>query len=195
MGRGAATMPAGALVDADCIIIQGSNMAENHPVAFRWVMKAKENGAKLIHVDPRFTRTSAVADIYAPIRTGSDIAFLGGLIRYVIENNKHFQEYVVNYTNAATIVADEFQDTEDLDGVFSGLMAYTGDPINGFIAQYDSRTWQYASTAVGEEGRAANTAQSGEQPVQSGQPGGQQTPTPGGPPYDDLVRALIPPPP
>src|SRR5918999_583180 len=77
MGRGAATMYAGSLADADLIIIEGSNMAENHPVAFRWVMAAKEKGAKLIHVDPRFTRTSAVADLYAPIRTGTDIAFLG----------------------------------------------------------------------------------------------------------------------
>ena len=74
-------MSAGGLADSDVIIIMGSNMAENHPVAFRWVMKAKEHGAKLIHVDPRFTRTSAVSDIYAPIRAGSDIAFLGGLIR------------------------------------------------------------------------------------------------------------------
>jgi formate dehydrogenase major subunit len=176
MGRGAATMPAGGLADADCIIIQGSNMAENHPVAFRWVMKAKEQGATLIHVDPRFTRTSAVADIYAPIRTGSDIAFLGGLVRYVIENNRYFQEYVVNYTNAATIINDEFQDTEDLDGVFSGLMQYTGDPINGFVAQYDSRSWQYRGGPAADQGRTASSGQSGEQTVQSGmagQPGAQ----------------------
>ena len=71
-----------SMADSDCIVVMGSNMAENHPVAFRWPMKAKvEHGAKLIHVDPRFTRTSAMADIYAPIRAGSDIAFLGGLIR------------------------------------------------------------------------------------------------------------------
>jgi formate dehydrogenase major subunit len=114
-------MYAGSLVDADCIVVEGSNMAENHPVAFRWAMQAKLKGAKIIHVDPRFTRTSAVADIYAPIRAGSDIAFLGGLIRYTIENDKYFREYVVNYTNAATIVNDDFQDTEDLDGLFSGL--------------------------------------------------------------------------
>src|SRR5919199_355774 len=169
MGRGAATMYAGTLADADCIIVQGSNMAENHPVAFRWVMAAKEKGAKVIHVDPRFTRTSAVADIYAPIRTGTDIAFLGGLVRYMIENNKYFQEYVVNYTNAATIVGDDFKDAEDGDGVFSGLIQYTGDPINGFIAQYDPRTWQYKRQPVGDQGRSAATAQSGEQPVPSGQ--------------------------
>src|SRR6266487_1000251 len=78
----------------------GSNMAECHPVAFRWPMKAKLNGAKLIHVDPRFTRTSAVADLHVPIRAGEDIAFLGGLI---------------NYANAATIISDDFKDTEDRD--------------------------------------------------------------------------------
>jgi formate dehydrogenase major subunit len=86
----------------------GSNMAENHPVAFRWVAQAKLKGATLIHVDPRFTRTSAMADLYVPIRSGTDIAFLGGLIRYVIENEKYFKDYVVNYTNAATIISDDF---------------------------------------------------------------------------------------
>ena len=75
--------------DSDCIVVMGSNMAENHPVAFRWPMKAKvEHGAKIIHIDPRFTRTSAVADIYAPVRAGSDIAFLGGVINYVINSER-----------------------------------------------------------------------------------------------------------
>jgi formate dehydrogenase major subunit len=183
MGRGACTLYAGDLAHADCVIVEGSNMAENHPVAFRWVMKAKLNGAKLIHVDPRFTRTSAVADIHAPIRSGTDIAFLGGLIRYVIENNKYFKDYVVNYTNAATIVDDNFKDTEDLNGVFSGLEAYTGDPINGFLGQYNPASWQYKGTAVGEAGRSAASGQSGEQPVQSGaatQPGGQPSQPPAG---------------
>src|SRR5438105_13403998 len=101
-------MYAGSLADADCIVVQGSNMAENHPVAFRWVMKAKLAGAKVIHVDPRFTRTSAVADLYAPIRAGSDIAFLGGLITYVINSDRwntepFFKQYVATYTNAAAI--------------------------------------------------------------------------------------------
>ncbi len=174
-------------------MVMGSNMAENHPVAFRWVMQAKERGARLIHADPRFTRTSAVADLYVPIRAGSDIAFLGGLIRYVIENDKYFKEFVTTYTNAATIISEEFKDSEELDGVFSGLMQYTGDPINGFVAQYDNRTWQYARAPVGEQGRAAATAQTGEQPVQTGQPGGPQQPVPPGPPFDPLVRALKPP--
>lgn len=182
MGRGACTLYAGDLAHSDCIIVEGSNMAENHPVAFRWVMKAKLNGAKIIHVDPRFTRTSAVADIYAPIRSGTDIAFLGGLIRYVIENNSYFKDYVVNYTNAATIVSDDFKDAEDLDGVFSGLEEYKGDPINGFLGQYNPTSWQYKNTVVGEGGEAAAaTAQSGEQPVPSGaatQPGGQPSQQP-----------------
>src|SRR5262245_5813674 len=171
------------MADSDVVMVMGSNMAENHPVAFRWVMQAKEKGATLIHVDPRFTRTSAVADLHVPIRAGSDVAFLGGLIRYMIENNRYFHEYVVTYTNAATIVNDSYRDTEDLDGVFSGLLAYTGDPINGFLAQYDPRTWQYARTAVGD------------QAVQTGQPAAQPAQPAPGPPYDDLVRSLIPPPP
>ncbi len=194
MGRGAATMYAGSLAHADCIVIEGSNMAENHPVAFRWVMEAKLNGAKIIHVDPRFTRTSAVADIYAPIRAGSDIAFLGGLINYMITNNKYFHDYVVNYTNAATIINEGYQDTEDLEGIFSGLMEYTGDPINGFLGQYNNATWQYASAPIGDQGRIANTAQSGEQGVVSGQaqqPGAQPGAPIPGPPFDPLVQSLV----
>jgi formate dehydrogenase major subunit len=135
-------------------VIEGSNMAECHPVAFRWPMRAKvEHGAKIIHVDPRFTRTSAMADIYAPIRAGTDIAFLGGLINYVLNSERwnsdpFFRQYVVNYTNATTIVTADYRDAEDLDGVFSGLMEYTGNrkdwPFDGFGGQYDTATWQYA---------------------------------------------------
>ncbi|MGC2063548.1 MAG: molybdopterin-dependent oxidoreductase, partial [Thermodesulfovibrionales bacterium] len=105
----------------------GSNMAECHPVAFRWPLKAKtEHGAVLMHVDPRFTRTSALCDIHAQIRAGSDIVFLGALITYVINSSRwnsdpFFKEYVVNYTNAATLVNADFRDADDLDGVFSGL--------------------------------------------------------------------------
>lgn len=110
-------------------------MAECHPVGFRWPMEAKRRGAKIVHVDPRFTRTSAMADLHVPIRAGSDIAFLGGLINYIIENGRFFRDYVVNYTNAAAIVSEEFQDTEDLDGLFSGWDAEKG--------QYDIESWQY----------------------------------------------------
>ena len=128
-------------------------MAECHPVAFRWPMKAKtEHGAKLIHIDPRFTRTSAMCDIYAPARAGSDIAFLGGLINYVLNSERwnsdpFFREYVVNYTNAATIVRKDFKDAEDLDGVFSGLMEYQntgGWPYDGFLGTYQTDSWQYS---------------------------------------------------
>ena len=112
-------------------------MAECHPVAFRWVMQAKLRGAKLIHVDPRFTRTSAMADIHAPIRAGSDVAFLGGLVNYVLQRERYFKEYVLAYTNAATLVREDFTDTEDLGGVFSGLMEYKGDPAAGFVGQLE----------------------------------------------------------
>jgi formate dehydrogenase major subunit len=181
LGRGAATMYPRSMADSDCIVIQGSNMAECHPVAFRWPMEAKLKGAKLIHIDPRFTRTSAVADIHAPIRAGSDVAFLGGLIHHVLESPRwnsdpFFKEFVVNYTNAATIVGDEFKDTEDLEGVYSGLLEYTPGvkewPLDGFTGQYDTRTWGYAASPAGR----------------------RETP-PAGPPFDPLVRSLLMPPP
>jgi formate dehydrogenase major subunit len=110
-------------------------MAEAHPVGFRWVMKAKERGARVIHVDPRFSRTSQLADLHVPIRAGTDIAFLGGLIRHVIETEAYFRDYVVHYTNASTIVNQRFRDTEDLDGVFSGF-----DPATGM---YERSSWMY----------------------------------------------------
>jgi formate dehydrogenase major subunit len=203
------------MADSDCIVIQGSNMAECHPVAFRWPMVAKAKGAKIIHVDPRFTRTSAMADIYAPIRAGSDVAFLGGLVNYVINSERwntdpFFKEFVVNYTNAATIINAEFKDTEDLDGVFSGLMQYDEKskewPLNGFIAQYDNKTWQYAGAEAESKGWTADTQRSGEQAVgdrgtQKGAAAGTAAPAggekkpPPGPPFEPLVRALLKPPP
>ncbi|OLZ61958.1 formate dehydrogenase [Streptomyces sp. IMTB 2501] len=125
--------------NADCIVIEGSNMAECHPVGFQWVMEAKARGAKLIHVDPRFTRTSALADVHVPLRAGTDIAFLGGIIHYVLERDKYFREYVVAYTNAPVIVREDFHDTEDLAGVFSGL-----DSAN---RAYDKGSWQYEGKA------------------------------------------------
>jgi formate dehydrogenase major subunit len=134
-GRGGATTFQQDLQNADVIVIQGSNMAECHPVGFQWVMEAKARGAKIIHVDPRFTRTSAMADLHVPLRAGSDIAFLGGIIHYILENDRAFREYVVNYTNAATIVGEEFKDAEDLDGFFSGWDAKGGE--------YDPKSWQY----------------------------------------------------
>jgi formate dehydrogenase major subunit len=134
-GRGGATTFQQDLANADCILIEGSNMAECHPVGFQWVMEAKRKGATIIHVDPRFTRTSAVADIHVPIRAGSDIAFLGGIVRYIVENGREFRDYVVPYTNAAAIVNDDFRDTEDLDGLFSGWDTEKN--------QYDVESWSY----------------------------------------------------
>ena len=126
-GRGGATTYVQDLQNSDCILIEGSNFAECHPVAFRFVMKAKERGAKIIHVDPRFTRTSAMADVYAPIRTGSDIVFLGALINWLLTNERYFKEYVVAFTNASYLVGEAFRDTEDLDGLFSGFNAARDD--------------------------------------------------------------------
>ena len=142
MGRGAATSFQEDLQNSDCILIMGSNMAEAHPVGFRFPMKARERGAQLIHVDPHFTRTSAMCQQYVPIRTGSDIAFLGGLIRYVIDNDRWFREYVLAYTNAATIINEEFQDAEDLEGMFSGFDTKT--------KAYDSKKagWSYEGEEV-----------------------------------------------
>jgi formate dehydrogenase major subunit len=120
LGRGGATTFLQDLQNADCILIEGSNFAEAHPVGFRFVMKAKERGAKIIHVDPRYTRTSAVADLYVPIRSGSDIVFLGGIINWLLANERYFKEYVAAFTNASSILREDFKDTEDLDGIFSG---------------------------------------------------------------------------
>ena len=115
-------------------------MAEAHPVGFQWVMEAKRQGATVIHVDPRFTRTSAAADLHVPIRAGTDIAFLGGLIHHVLETGAYFADYVRAYTNAPMLVRDDFVDTEDLAGVFSGY-----DPETG---TYDTSSWEYRDTHV-----------------------------------------------
>ncbi len=119
-GRGAATNYQQDLAHSDCILFMGSNMAEAHPVGFRWPMKAKEQGATLIHVDPRFSRTSALCDVFVGIRAGSDIAFLGGIINYILANDRWFKDYVLAYTNASLIIQEGYQDTEDLAGLFSG---------------------------------------------------------------------------
>src|ERR1700733_7184295 len=113
----------------------GSNMAEAHPVGFQWVVEAKNRGAKIIHIDPRFTRTSALAHTFLPVRAGADIAFLGGVINYILSNDKDFREYVLAYTNAPMLVSEDFRDTEDLDGLFSGY-----DPETN---TYDQSSWAY----------------------------------------------------
>jgi formate dehydrogenase major subunit len=139
-GRGGATTALQDLSNADAILIMGSSMAENHPVGFQWPMEAREKGAKIIHVDPRFNRTSAMADIWAPIRAGSDIVLLGALIHYVLENEKDFREYVLHYTNASILLRDDFRDTEDLDGVFSGW--------NAKDSSYNTDSWAYRGSPI-----------------------------------------------
>jgi len=135
-GRGGATTAQQDLANADCILIEGSSMAEAHPVGFRWVMKAKERGATVIHVDPRFSRTSALADVWVPIRAGGDIAFLGGLVRHIIENDLFFRDYVVHFTNASCILREDFRDAEEgATGVFSG---WSGEQCG-----YDRASWLY----------------------------------------------------
>ena len=109
-------------------------------MAFRFVIQAKEKGATIIHADPRFTRTSALADIYAPVRAGSDIAFVGGLINYILEHDLWFHDYVLNYTNIATIINDEFKDPSALDGFFSGW--------NEETREYKYNSWQYKGEEV-----------------------------------------------
>ena len=126
--------------NSDLILINGANPAEAHPVGFQWFMRAKlDRGAKMIHADPRFTRTSAVADMYLRIRTGSDVAYFGGLINHVLQNNLFHDEYVRNYTNASFIVKDGFAFN---DGLFSGY-----DPAK---RSYNISTWSYETdTRVG----------------------------------------------
>lgn len=101
----------------DCALIMGANPAENHPISFRWLQKAKDKGGKIVSVDPRYTRTSSMSDVYAPLRSGTDIPFVGGMINYALENNLYHKEYVAKYTNASFIVKDSFKFN---DGLFSG---------------------------------------------------------------------------
>jgi len=124
--------------NSDCILIMGSNAAENHPISFKWVTEAMKRGGKLISVDPRFTRTSSKADFYTALRSGTDIAFLGGMIKYILDNNKYFKEYVAEYTNAPFIVADSYDFT---DGLFSGFDAKK--------RKYDKSKWGFVKDANG----------------------------------------------
>ena len=125
------------LKNSDVILIMGSNAAEHHPIAFKWILRAKEqNGARLIHVDPRYTRTSARCDYHVPLRSGTDIAFLGGMINYILTNDKYFKDYVLNYTNASFIVGKDFYFK---DGLFSGY-----DPAKH---KYSKDTWVFEKDA------------------------------------------------
>jgi formate dehydrogenase major subunit len=138
----------------------GSNMAEAHPVGFQWVMEAKARGVEVVHIDPRFTRTSALADRYVPLRAGSDIAFLGGVINYILSNELDFREYVTAYTNASFLVDKSYRDTEELHGLFSG---YDRDS-----ASYDPASWHYESTHPGGRGGAGAKEQSAPYQLGSG---------------------------
>jgi formate dehydrogenase major subunit len=149
-GRGAMTNHWADIANADVVLVIGSNAAENHPISFHWVQKAKDRGAKLIHVDPRFTRTSALADVYAPIRTGTDIAFIGGIINYVLQNKLYDEFYVVNYTNAGFIVGDSYRFAE---GLFSGY--------NPEKRAYDASQWGFVFTENGP-GQAAPGGKAGQ---------------------------------
>jgi formate dehydrogenase major subunit len=155
----------------------GSNMAEAHPVAFQWVMEARGRGAEVIHVDPRFSRTSAMATNFVRTRAGTDVAFLGGIIRHILEHGRDFRDYVVNYTNAPVIIDEGYQDTEDLDGLFSGWDRDKGT--------YDNSTWQYSGMDVhGSAGQREMGANQGEAAGHGGHGGGLHH---GEPPEEDMT--------
>ncbi|GAA3563622.1 formate dehydrogenase [Nonomuraea rosea] len=182
-GRGGATTFLQDLQHSDCVVIQGSNFAEAHPVGFQWVMEAKARGAVIIHIDPRFTRTSALADLHVPIRAGSDVAFLGAIINHVLENDLYFHEYVVDYTNAATILREDYRDAEDLDGVFSGFDADK--------RVYDDDSWQYegARVAAASGDRDAGYGEDGAAPPgRSEVPGATGLPMEGTAHRDETLR-------
>jgi formate dehydrogenase major subunit len=136
------------LQNSDCILMMGSNPVKNHPISFKWVMKAKERGATLISVDPRYTRTSAKCDIFAPLRSGTDIAFLGGMIKYILDSNLYFEEYVREYTNASFLVNPDFRMPGENDGIFSGFIGTKTD--EGYVdGKYDKKTWSYQTDENG----------------------------------------------
>lgn len=120
------------LQHSDCILIMGANPAENHPISFRWILKAREKGGKILSVDPRFTRSSSQADVYAQLRSGTDIAFMGGLIKYILDKELYHKEYVEAYTNASSIVSDDYSFE---DGIFNHYDEAT--------RSYDKTKWVY----------------------------------------------------
>ncbi len=134
--------------NADVIMLNGSNAAENHPASMYWIHKAREERkAQLLVVDPRLTRSAAKADLYVPIRSGTDIAFYGGMIKYILDNELYHKEYVLHYTNAANLIHPDFKGPEDLDGLFSGFADDDGD---GFGTYKDRSTWSYQTDAEGK---------------------------------------------
>lgn len=124
--------------NANAILIMGSNAAEHHPISFKWVLKAKDKGAEVIHVDPKFSRTSARSDFHVPLRSGTDIAFMGGMVKYMLDNDLIQKEYVTEYTNASFIVSESYSFN---DGLFSGY-----DPKKN---SYDNNKWAFETDAEG----------------------------------------------
>lgn len=137
-GRGGSTLSLQDIANADLVIIEGSNFAEAHPVGFQWVTEAKKRGARVIHIDPRFSRTSSQADRHIPIRTGTDVVLLGAVINRILTEDLWFKDYVLTFTNATSVVSERFADTEDTGGLFSGY-----DPATG---TYDASTWEYEAS-------------------------------------------------
>ncbi|MGE4298492.1 MAG: formate dehydrogenase-N subunit alpha [Desulfovibrionaceae bacterium] len=137
-GRGAMTNHWIDIKNSDCVLVMGSNAAENHPISMKWVLRAMDKGAKLISVDPRFTRTSSKADLYCRIRAGTDIAVLGGLIKYILDHDLIQRDYVVSHTNAPYIVGKDF---DFHDGLFSG---YKPNPDSAdYAGSYDKKKWAF----------------------------------------------------
>jgi formate dehydrogenase major subunit len=177
-GRGGATTFAMDLRHSDSILIMGSNMAECHPVAFRWVVQARTrptNPCTVIHADPRFTRTSALADVYAPVRAGSDIVFLGALINHVLEqyepilrkeegerspHEQFFHDYLLHYTNAATLITEEYRDAEDGDGLFAGFEPHPDAPPGKGKGRYDVKKWRYDTEPAKQPSQQPETGES-----------------------------------
>ncbi len=155
-GRGASSTLPGDLQNSDLIVLEGSNMAEAHPVAFQWVVEAKQRGATVIHIDPHYSRTSALADMFVPLRAGTDIAFLGGVINHVLSTESDFREYVLAYTNASTIIGEDFEDA-GAEGLFSGW-----DPE---LRGYEPSSWQYQdafmAAAAGQRDQEGNLPSQG----------------------------------
>ncbi|MFH1003739.1 MAG: molybdopterin-dependent oxidoreductase, partial [Chloroflexota bacterium] len=152
-GRGAMTNHWNDIANSDCVLAIGSNPAENHPAAFGWITVAKERGGKLISVDPRFTRTSSKADIYAPLRSGTDIAFVNGMIKYIMDdieaNPANYNlTYITEYTNAPYLINPAYQGPAELDGLFSGYAGVLNETDNA-KRKYDKSTWQYQVDAQG----------------------------------------------
>jgi len=124
--------------NADAVLIMGSNAAEHHPISFKWVLRAQDKGAVVMHIDPKFSRTSARSDFHVPLRSGTDIAFMGGMVKYILDNNLFFKDYVYEYTNASFIVNKDFFFT---NGLFAGY-----DP---FHKKYDKKAWAFENDENG----------------------------------------------